>query len=256
MKNSLISLRKLIAFSLLFLCATYSFSQYNQTPYPQYGGHSSNYYPHEHDSAITVMPKLIRPNFIYYGFLSSLNQHISFEYDRQVSDELMLCGQVGIINSGFSQTPTTNTSGIPIGVTNTVGGGYFEGSVKLFFNPDYTRDGKHGYYVVEGLYFKPQFVVSVFNTTSTTYQSSYVYPGPTVTNQYSYTGAAIMVNIGGQWIIAHAIAIDLYAGAGISFSNSDASEPFTSNYFSYLTAGQNFPLAVAAGVNIGLPFGN
>jgi hypothetical protein len=108
---------------------------------------------------------------------------------------------------------------------------------------------------VEGLYLKPQFIVSIFNTTSTEYQSSYVYPPPVVKNQYSYTGAAIIVNVGGQWIIAHTIAIDLYAGVGVGFSNADASnQPFTDNYFSYLTAGQNFPLAVTGGINIGLPF--
>ena len=254
MSNKLPSPIKTVFLCCFVLYAQRSFSQYDRTSYQQYGGHSSNYYPHEHDSAITVMPKLIKTNFLYYGFLSSLNQHISFEFDKQISDELILCGQVGIINSGFSQTATANTTPAEE-PTTTTSGGYFEGGVKLFFNPDYTRDGKHGYYVVEGLYLKPQFIISIFSTTSTQYQSAYVYPPPTVTNQYSYTGVAIMVNLGGQWIIAHTIAIDLYVGAGVGFSSANTSSaPFTDNYFSYLTAGQNFPLAIAGGINIGLPF--
>jgi len=196
------------------------------------------------------MPKLIKQNFIYYGFLSTLNQHISLEYDRQFTDELMFTGEIGVINSGLDQQ-TSNTT---YGNTTTVSGGYFEGGVKLFFNPDYTRVGKHKYYTVEGLYLKPQIVVSVFSTIITTGSSYYVYPPPTTT-QYNYTGAALMLSLGGQWMIAHTIAIDLYGGVGVSISNAYSSnQPEVYNYYSYLSAGSQVPLAVGGGINIGLPF--
>jgi len=211
MKNIPFSLCKLIALSLGLLYATSSFSQYNQPVYPQYSGHASSYYPHEHDSAITVMPKLIKTNFIYFGILSAVNQHISAEYDRQMNDDVMLCGQIGIINSGFSEQ--SNNTDI-YAATTTVSGGYLEAGVKLFFNPDYTRDGSHGYYAVEGIYIKPQIAISIFSNTTTTISSYYSYPSQTTTTQYSYTGAALLLNIGGQWIIAHSLAIDLYAGGG------------------------------------------
>ena len=165
----------------------------------------------------------------------------------------MFVGQVGVINSGLSQQ---STNAEVTGSTTTVAGGYFEGGVKLFFNPDYTRDGRHGYYSIEGLYLKPQFVVSVFNTTvtSNTY-SYYTYPPPTTTTQYSYTGAAVIISFGGQWMIAHTLCLDAYAGAGVSFSNANsANEPYNYNNYSYLATGGNVPLAVTAGVNIGLPF--
>jgi hypothetical protein len=237
---------KSIAITILLFHVTSSFSQYQHYTYPSSNYHPSNYYPREHDSAVTVMPKLIKMNFLYYGFVSSLNQHISFEYDRQLSDEVMLSGQVGIINSSLSQV-TGNT---------TVGGGYFEGGVKLFLNPDYTRVGRHGYYTVEGLYLKPSFVVSVFSTLVTTTTSSYyVYPPPTTTNQYSYTGAAIMLNLGGQWMIAHTIVLDAYLGAGVSFSNAYSSNiPLVTDYYNYLTSGSTVPIAFTGGINIGLPF--
>lgn len=235
----------------VFLYRITAFAQY--TPATIYQHNNSNYYPHEHDSATTVMPKLIKSNFLYFGFLSMLNQHISFEYAKQMNDDIMLCGQVGIINSGLSQTSENLQD---YGSITTVSGGYFEGGVKLFLNPDYTKDGRHGYYTVEGLYLKPQFVVSVFTTTITTQEySPYAYPPPTTTTQYSYTGGSVILNLGGQWMIARTISIDAYVGAGVSFSNANSSNlPFTDNYFSYLVAGQNFPLAVTGGVNIGLPF--
>jgi hypothetical protein len=198
------------------------------------------------------MPKLIKENFLFYGFLSSLNQHISFEFAHQITDEVILCGQVGIINSGLSQE-SSNTD--PYATVTTVSGGYLEGGAKLFFNPDYTRDGRHGYYVVEGLYLKPQFAVSIFSSNSITEPSPYAYPPQTVTNNYSYTGASVIICLGGQWMIAHAICIDAYAGAGVSFSNANSSNlPFTDNYFSYLVTSGNVPLSFSAGINIGLPF--
>jgi hypothetical protein len=251
MKNITVSLSKLMALSIGLLSAACSFAQYNQT---SYGGHSpSSYYPHDHDSAVTVMPKLIKTNFIYFGILSPTNQHISAEYDRQMNDDVMLSFQLGLINSGFSQqTNNTEEDDEP---TTTVSGGYFEGGVKLFINPDYTRHGRNGYYTVEGLYIKPQIAVSIFSNTTTTTSSNYVYPAQTTTTQYSYTGGALLLNIGGQYIVAHSLAIDLYAGVGVSFSNANSSNnPFTDNYFSYLTTGSNVPLAFTGGINIGLPF--
>jgi hypothetical protein len=164
MKKYLTSAGKLIAVVLLLLPATRSYSQYGH-PSPQYGGHS-NYYPHQHDSDITVMPKLIKTNFLYYGFLSTLNQHISIEYDKQMSDDIMILAQVGIISSGVSQV-TDNT---------TAGGAYVEGGMKLFFNPDYTKQGRHGYYTVEGIYLKPEIALSVFTTTNIRFLSLCVSP--------------------------------------------------------------------------------
>jgi len=246
---------KLIAVTLMLGYAVNSYSQY--TPATIYQQHpSSNYYPHDHDSATTVMPKLIKSNFLYYGFLSSLNQHISFEFAHQMSDDVMLAAEVGIINLGFSQQSTNTAKEPGDSVVNGTSGGYFEGSVKLFMNPDYTRVGRHGYYSVEGLYIKPEFAVSIFTTTVTAISySPYVYPPPTSDHTYSYTGGAIILNFGGQWIIAHCIAIDAYCGVGINFSNAySANNPFTDNYFSYLTTSGNVPLAFTGGINIGLPF--
>lgn len=245
MKIKQVSPLKLVAAALMLFYSLKSFSQNDHFVYPQYGDRpTANYFPRAHDSATTVMPKLTKKNFIYYGFLSSLNQHVSFEYDRQMSDEVMLCGQIGIINSGVSQV----TSGA------TATGGYFEAGVKLFFNPDYTKSGPNKYYVVEGLYLKPQVVLTIFNTVSTSYPTYYVYPPATVTNDYSYTGGAITVCLGGQWIIARTIVIDLYGGVGVSFSNAySANNPIIYNYYNYLSTGENIPIAFTGGINIGLP---
>ncbi len=241
---------KVIAAAIILLSATNSFCQY--TPATIYEHPHTNYYPHDHDSAVTVRPSLIKQNFLYFGFLSPINQHISFEFAHQMSDDIILCGQLGIINSGFSQN-SNNTNNI-YAPTNTTSGAYVEAGVKLFFNPDYTRDGRHGYYTVEGFYLKPLLCLSFFSTTSTTYQSYYVVPPPVVTNNYSYSGAALTICLGGQWMIAHVLSIDLYAGAGVGFSNENSNNlPFTDNYFGFLMS-TGVPLTLTGGVNIGLPF--
>lgn len=245
--------KKYSILSILFFYTAISFAQYTPaTIYQPLHSNPGNYYPHAHDSATTVMPKLIKTNFLFYGFLSSLNQHVSIEYDKQMNDDVTFLAQVGIINSGLSQQSNNND---PYATTTTVQGGYFEGGAKLFFNPDYTRVGRRGYYTVEGLYLKPEFVLSIFNSISTGYASYYVVPPQTVTNNYSYTGFALLISLGGQWMIVHNLCVDLYAGAGVCFSNANSSnEPFNYNNYSYLAAGGNIPLALTAGANIGLPF--
>lgn len=194
-------------------------------------------------------PALIKQNMISYGFFSPLNDHISVEYDRIVSDNIMITCQAGIITSGMNQ-PTEATG------NTTVSGGYGEIGAKLFLQQDYASYGRRGYYVPEGLYFKPQLTITAFtNTTTTTNYSYYAYPAPSTTNQNAYTGVALSINLGGQWVIAKCIVIDAYCGLGCCFTGvSSSNEPVIDNYYSYLSAGPSFPVAVEGGINIGVPF--
>lgn len=190
---------------------------------------------------------------ISYGFFSPLNQHISLEFDRLVTDNMMIAIQGGIITPGLTQS-NENANSLSNG-NNLQGGGYVEAGIKLFFNPDYNWDGKRGYCVMQGMYIKPQLILSMFTNTATNiYDSYYIYPPPSVTTQYSYTGFAMFINLGGQWIIARTIVIDIYGGVGCNYTNGNPTAPAINNYYSYLTFSSDFPLAVQGGINIGVPF--
>lgn len=201
----------------------------------------------------TPKPALIKQNMLSFGFFSPLNQHISFEYDRLMTDNMMLSVGAGIISPSLTQGNNNNTD--PYAETTTLqGGGYGEVGVKLFLNPDYNWVGKRGYCVMQGMYIKPQLIVSMFSNSNTVYESPYIYPPAPTTIQNSYTGFAMFINLGGQWIIARTIVIDIYGGIGCNYTNGNPTAPAINNYYSYLTFSSNFPLAVAGGVNIGIPF--
>src|SRR5271154_1591536 len=54
--------------------------------------------------------KIPKTNIISFGFFSPVNQHISFGYDREMGDGMILAFQAGIIGPGFNNnSPNQNT---------------------------------------------------------------------------------------------------------------------------------------------------
>ncbi|HXP52503.1 MAG TPA: hypothetical protein VN922_21300, partial [Bacteroidia bacterium] len=102
---------------------------------------------------------------------------------------------------------------------------------------------------MQGAYFKPQIVFSTFGLTQ--YNSGF-YGNPSTTNTTDHTGVAIMLNMGKQWILAHVISLDMYAGIGYGLSSNNSNYDYVSNYYSYeiTTTG----IAFTAGLNIGVVF--
>lgn len=238
MINKISPLVKTVFLCCTMLCAQRSFGQHRQTSY--------------HTMEDTMgKPALIKENMISYGFFSPLNEHISVEYDRLVNDNIMVTGQVGIITSGMNQPNGTSSN-----TNNTsVSGGYGEIGAKLFLQQEYASYGRRGYYVLQGLYFKPQLTITAFTNTTTNNSSYYVYPPTTTTTQNAYTGVSLLISVGGQWVIAKCIVMDAYGGFGCCFTGvSNSNEPVIYNYYSYLSGGPSFPIAIAGGINIGVPF--
>jgi hypothetical protein len=189
------------------------------------------------------VPKFLEKNVLNLGFFSPLNHHISLEYNRLFNNKFMFVLQGAIINSNIAPTSTSISS-------NFLEGGYGEVGVKIFFNYEYTQVGKHDYYQIQGIYFKPQAVLSIFQTTSTT---AGLIPGQTITDQYMSYGAALVACIGGDYILAHCLVLGGYVGVGCSFINSGVNNS-VSNYYSYLIANPSFPLVISGGATIGFPF--
>jgi len=194
-----------------------------------------------------VTTKKVKKSIISFGFFSPLNQHISFGYDQLLGTDIILSSQIGIIGPGVTQT------------SNPSKGGFLEIGPKLFFSPTWTMDGMRRVNAMQGGYFKPEIVVSAFSQSNTYY--SYYPPTPT-TASTTYTGIALILNLGHQWILANSFALDMYFGIGYNISAYNSSgtrsnfnnEDNGGNYYSYETVGTGFPLAFSAGVNLGVPF--
>jgi len=186
-------------------------------------------------------PKKIKKSIISFGFFSPLNHHISIGYDQLIGNNLILSSQVGLIGPGVTTTtPAT--------------GGFIEVGPKLFFSPDWLMDGMHRYNAQQGGYFKPEIALSVFSQPT----SYYSYPGPVTTSNQTFTGVALILNFGKQWILANSFALDMYVGIGYSINTQSTSaynyNEGPTNYFSYITTGSSFPLAFSGGINLGVPF--
>lgn len=192
--------------------------------------------------------KKVKKSIVSFGFFSPLNQHISFGYDQLLGTDIVLSSQIGIIGPGVTQTSTPSK------------GGFLEIGPKLFFSPTWVMDGMRRMNAMQGGYFKPEIVVSAF---SQSYTSYFYYPPTPSTSSTTYTGVAVILNLGHQWVFANSFALDMYFGIGYNISAYSSSgskgnflnnEANGGNYYSYETGGSGFPLAFAAGLNLGVPF--
>lgn len=204
--------------------------------------HYANLSPDGSNNTTNTTSKKVKKSIVSFGFFSPLNQHISIGYDQLIGTDLILSTELGLIGPGFA------TSAAP------PSGGFVEVGTKLFFSPTWSTDGMRRVNAMQGGYFKPQVVVSVFSDQS----SSYLYANRT------YTGVGLILNIGHQWILSNSFALDMYFGIGynLSYLNNSGglnnsfstNEPSSGNYYSYTTLGSTSPIAFSAGVNLGVPF--
>lgn len=228
-------MKKLTLIALLSFAAIYLSAQETVAPTPY--AQTQNNTPHNYGK--DPYSAKIKKHIISFGFFSPLNQHISFGYDQLLGTDFVFTSQLGIIGPGITNSAYT---GKPVGAFGEVG-------AKLFFAPDFVTDGLLRYNRMQGTYFKPQIIISSFNYTSYFYN----YTTGNQTSITNYTGVALMLNIGRQWILANSVTLDIYAGVGYAI-NSDQNTDFTGNYYSYESGGPSFPIAGCAGLNLGVPF--
>ena len=229
-------MKLLVGYSIIGLCALLPAKGFSQ--------HYADLTPNDGKN---ISVKKVKKSIVSFGFFSPLNQHISFGYDQIIGTDLILSSQIGIIGPGITQN------------SNSTKGGFLEIGPKLFFSPTWTMDGMRRMNAMQGGYFKPEIVVSAFSQSNT----YYYYPQPPAANSTTYTGIALILNIGHQWIFANSFALDMYFGIGYNVSAYNSSgtrsngfntEDNGGDYYSYETLGTASPLAFSAGVNLGVPF--
>jgi hypothetical protein len=117
---------------------------------------------------------------------------------------------------------------------------------KLISTPDYYMKGMRYSHLLKGWYAKPEIIVSGFERDETYYW----YSNESKTRE-TIVAAALVVNLGKQWVFSDAFLIDLFLGAGFGFSNNDGDFDY---FYGFMGAADSFPLALTGGFKIGFLF--
>ena len=121
-----------------------------------------------------------------------------------------------------------------------VGFGY-----KLIKSPDFYLSNMRYSHLLKGGYIKPEISLALYAI-----DQDYYYNNNTRETIFS---GAIMVNFGKQWVQDNLMLFDMYVGVGYGFSTNSNNDSMEYN-FGYATGPPQFPIALTAGINLGVLF--
>ncbi len=179
-----------------------------------------------------------KKNMFKVDLIAPFTGNFTFTYERSIKANRSIEASLGIIGLGFN-TNDMNPTGVFIRVGH-----------KFIIRKEAYDNAFHFTNILNGFFIRPDLIMSYFS--ATTYHYSY---NP-ITGQdlYSnvrgdYFSAALMLNIGKQYVFDNAVAISWWAGFGYGFSNSDNNINY---YYSHLLTGDNSsPFALSAGLTFG-----
>ena len=179
-----------------------------------------------------------KKNAIKLQFLSPLQEHLTFFYEKNIKPGRSFELGIGFIGVGFD-TNSSKSSGIA------VSGGY-----KLMKTPDFYSQRNKYAHVLKGSYIKPELLLSV-------YRNEYEVVGG---SQQNITAGALVINIGKQVVYDNFFLFDYSFGLGYGFSNQNGGiinglfdGSFRVNHYGFILGG-DVPIAVTLKIKIGFLF--
>ena len=171
-----------------------------------------------------------RKRAIKIDFISPLTGNTTFSYEQSIRPGRSLEGSVGLIGLGLDP-----------GNRNAIGA-FVQFGMKFIKSPDFYFSKMRYSHLLKGGYVKPEVSIGAYGADIDDYYS----------NQKRETvfTAAIMINIGKQWVFDNVMLLDLYFGVGYGFSTGYYNEDLDYN-FGYFTGPPQFPIAFTGGINIG-----
>jgi hypothetical protein len=173
-----------------------------------------------------------KKNALKINFLSPLYGSTGFSYERSLKPSRSIEGTLGIIGLGIDQMHEN-----PVGA-------YVKFGYKFIKDPDFYLRGMRYAHVLKGAYFKPELSFSAFER-----DNNYEYYGSPSDTRESVFSAVLQIVMGKQWIVDNAFLVDLYAGLGYGFSNTDNTNYYYTTWIAY-----NVPVSFSAGLKIGFLF--
>jgi hypothetical protein len=182
-------------------------------------------------------------NAFKIGMFSPLTGALNLGYERSIKPGMSVEGSLGLIGLG---TDVNNRNS---------GGGYIKAGIKFISTPSFELRGMKYSHLLKGFYFRPEIVVSVYETDV----EKYSYNPVTFYSTYSkerkgVVAGALVLNFGKQWVMNDVFLVDLFAGFGYGLDNFNSS----SNYEYYgpkahygFILGEDIPLAGTLGLKVG-----
>ncbi len=178
------------------------------------------------------------PNAIKVNFLSPLTGALRFSYEHNIKPGMSLTGDFGIVGIGTDLGDEN-----PLGAT-------FGFGVKFIKGPDFNGKRQRFSHLLQGLYFSPNFVFSVFGRDQTVYTYA---PSPAETKiRQNVTCGAVMLTGGQQWVFGNIFLVDFNVGIGYGFSS--LSDNIATYGYGFSVAGSSFPIAFSSNLRIGFLF--
>ena len=158
-----------------------------------------------------------RKNCFKFRLFSPLYGYSDFTYERSIKPGSSFECSLGAI--GLGKHYFDNLSGVSFRI------GY-----KFIKSPDFYLSGLRYAHILKGLYFRPEIATSTYKK-----------------EDEDIFAAAILFNVGNQWIFNNIIALDFYFGLGYGYSSNNS---FNIQY-GYSTGAKEFPIAISSGFRLG-----
>jgi hypothetical protein len=162
-----------------------------------------------------------RRNAIKMAFFSPLTGVTAFSYERAIKPGRSIEFTLSLIGLGFNNPEDAVGLGLKAGY-------------KFIRSPDHFIRGMRYAHVLKGGYVKPELSFARYNLRS---------------KYEEVIKAALMINLGKQWVFSDVFLVDLYIGAGYGMTTSSIEDPEYPHDF--VVVDPEFPLALDAGFRLG-----
>lgn len=184
-----------------------------------------------------------KKNAIKIDFLSPLTGNTTFSYERSLKPARSIEGTLGIIGLGTDYNDVDQR------------GAFIKFGMKFIKSPDFYLRGMRYAHVLKGAYIRPEVQLGYYSRLNEMYYEDY---DPYNPYWYSYSEreenftAAILLNIGKQWVFDNSFLVDWYVGVGYGFDSNN--DDYNEYHYSFVNADEDVPLSFTAGLKIGFLF--
>lgn len=145
---------------------------------------------------------------IKIDMLSYLFNAVSLSYERNIKPGKSLEVGLGIIGLGVSDEEQYDNTGF-----------FIRAGFKFFHPPENKTNHIRYAHVMKGAYIRPELVVKTFTFDRIIYRSEYIasihdYKYYSIITENKINAAALMVNIGQQWVFNNRFCFDMFFGIG------------------------------------------
>jgi hypothetical protein len=176
-----------------------------------------------------------RKDAFKFHFFSPLSNATAISYERSLKPGRSVEATLGIIGLGIEEMAFSgdeDASGVNLKL------GY-----KFIKDPDFYLKGMRYAHLLKGAYFKPELAFASYTYTP------YEWLGNNQTRvEENVFVAALILNVGKQWIFSNRFLVDFSVGGGYGFGSNDSG---ASRHYGFTGADGDIPLVVTSSFSIG-----